>query len=172
MAIRVDSFGSVAEVVSFTRHLLDGQTTYNSTTKPTVTDVEKIIDRASGSLNTALAEIGFNPALVRANSTAKLSCDDWVVQEVAKQTELTQQGVGYSATEDSRVRAFNMGYKTVYDFVAKKKLGFVRLGIAQNYKMSDGLAYTGLDAQNIRTDRTNTALEQPKFERGQWSNNE
>jgi hypothetical protein len=168
MAIRGDSFGSVNEVTAFTRHLLDGQSAFNSTTRPTVTEVEKIIDRASGVLNVALANIGFNPALVYANSTAKLSCDDFVAQEAAKQVELTQRGVGYSAQEGSRVAAFNMRRKSAYEFVEEQKLGFIRLGIAQNYKASDGLAYTGLDAQNIRTDMSDSSIEQPKFTRGQW----
>jgi len=168
MAIRSDSFASTTEVTAFTRHLLGGQSAYNSTTRPTVTDVEKIIDRASGVLNTTLAFVGFNPASVRANTTAKLACDDWIAQESAKQVELTQQGMGYSASENSRIAAFNMNEKTAYEFVIGKKLGFIQLGIAQNYKASDGLQYTGLDAQNIRADPDDTALEQPKFLRGQW----
>lgn len=168
MAIRGDSFSSVAEVVAFTRHLLDGQSTYNSTTRPTVTEVEKIVDRASGVLNSALANVGFSPLAVYANSTAKLACDDWVAQESAKQVELAQRGTGYGGNEGSRVAAFNLKRVNASDFIDSQKLGFVRLGIAQNYKMSDGLAFTGLDAQSVRTDPTDTSLEQPKFTRGQW----
>lgn len=168
MAIRGDSFSSVNEVTAFTRHLLDGAAAYNSTTRPTVTEVEKFIDRASGVLNVALATIGFNPALVYANSTAKLSCDDFVAQEAAKQVELTQRGTGYSSQEGSRVAAFNMKRKGAMEFVKEQKLGFIQLGIAQNYKASDGLVYTGLDAQSNRSDPSDTSLEQPKFTRGQW----
>jgi hypothetical protein len=171
MALRADSFSSVAEVVAFTRHLLDGQSTYNSTTRPTSTEVEKIIDRASGVLNTALANEGFSPSSVYANSTAKLACDDWVAQESAKQVELTQRGTGYSAREESRIAAFNMKRGSAYDFICEQKQGFIRLGIAQSYKASDGLAFTGLDAQSVRTDPTDTSLEQPKFTRGQWDDN-
>jgi len=168
MAIRGDSFSSVNEVTAFTRHLLGGQSAYNSTTRPTATEVEKVIDRASGVLNVALASVGFNPSSVYANSTAKLACDDYVAQEASKQVEITQRGVGYSSQEGSRVSAFNMKRKSAMEFIQENKLGFIQLGIAQNYKASDGLAYTGLDAQDIRTDTDNSALEQPKFSRGQW----
>lgn len=168
MTIRGDSFGSVNEVTAFTRHLLDGATAYNSTTRPTVTEVEKFIDRASGVLNVALASIGFNPVNVYANSTAKLSCDDYVSQEAAKQVELTQRGTGYSSQEGSRVAAFNMKRKGAAEFVKEQKLGFIQLGISQTYKASSGLVYTGLDVQSVRDDPSDTALEQPKFTRGQW----
>ena len=47
MAIRSDSYSSIAGIVSGTRHLLDGQTTFNSTTIPTVTEVEVFVDEAS-----------------------------------------------------------------------------------------------------------------------------
>lgn len=172
MAIRADSFASVNEVTAFTRHLLAGVSAYNSTTRPTVTEVEKFIDRASGVLNVALAQIGFSPVNVYNNSTAKLACDDYVAQEAAKQVEMTQRGVGYSSQEGSRVSAFNMKRKSAAEFVQENKLGFIRLGIAQNYKASDGLLFTGLEAQDIRTDTDDSALEQPKFKRGQWSDTE
>lgn len=172
MTIRADSFASVAEVTAFTRHLLNGQTAYNSTTRPTLTEVEKIIDRASGVLNTALAMTGFNPSSVYANSTAKLACDDWTAQEAAKQVEMTQRGVGYGAEEGSRVAAFNMNTKTAMQFVEENKLGFIRLGIGQTYKVSDGLQFTGLTAQADRADPSDTSVEQPQFTRRQWDNEE
>jgi len=170
MAIRSDSFASVAEVTAFTRHLLAGQSAYNSTTRPILTEVEKIVDRASGVLNSALARAGFSPLAIYSNSTAKLSCDDFVAQEAAKQVEMTQRGVGYGSQEGSRVAAFNMGRKSTFQFVTENTLGFIQLGIAKNYKSSDGLAYTGLDAQDDRSDPDDSTLEQPKFTRGQWSN--
>lgn len=168
MAIRSDSFSSVNEVLAFTRHLLDEWNTFNTTTRPTLTEVEKFVDRASGVMNTALAMEGFSTAAVRANTTAKLPCDDWVAQEAAKQVELTQRGMGYGGQEGSRLAGFNMNKKSAADFVCENKLGFIRLGIAQTYKSSDGLAFTGLDVQADRADPADSTLEQPKFARGKW----
>jgi hypothetical protein len=54
MTLRADSYSSVNEVLAFTRYHLDGQNAFNSTTQPTVTEVEKFVDRASGLLNVAL----------------------------------------------------------------------------------------------------------------------
>ena len=167
MTIRGDSFSSAAEITAYTRHLLDGQSAFNSTTRPTVTELEKFIDRASGLLNVAIASEGFSPASVYANSTAKLACDDWVTMRGAKYVELTQRGTGYSDAEGSRIAAFDMN-KDAREFIHELALGFVRLGVAEADRMSDGLQFTGLTVQSERDDPDDTSLEQPKFSRSQW----
>lgn len=168
MAIRADSFSSVAEVVAYTRHLLDGQSTFNSTSRPTGTEVEKFIDRASGLVNVALSKAGFTPSSIYANSTAKLTCDDWVTNYAARYVELTQRGTGYSENEGGRLPAFEIG--SADDFVMSNKLGFIQLGISQSTKMSNGLSFTGLTSQADRTDQEDTSLEQPLFSRKQFGN--
>lgn len=167
MAIRSDSFSTVAEVTAFTRHLLDGQSAFNSTTRPTVTELEKFIDRVSGRLNIALSSAGFTPSAIYANSTAKLACDDWVTNYAARYVELTQRGTGYSENEGGRLPAFEL-LGTADEFVVENKPGFVLLGITQNYQASDGLQYTGLTAQDDRSDPDDTGLEQPIFTRRQF----
>ena len=167
MGIRADTFSSTAEVKAFTRHLLDGQNTFNSTTRPTVSELEKFIDRASGVLNVAIAQSGFTPSSVYANSTAKLACDDWVTTYATRYVELTQRGTGYSEAEGSRTASFNLN-KSANEFVKVNSLGFVSLGITQSRKMSDGLSFTGLTAQADRSDPDDTSLEQPQFVRKQW----
>ena len=170
MAIRSDSYSSTSEVIAVTRHLLDGQSTLNSTTRPKLTEVEKFIDRASGVLNLAISAGGFSPASVIANSTAKLACDDWVCARSAEWAELSRRGAGYSDQEGSRTASFANLSKSAEQFVSTNSLGFVRLGVTQGYKASDGLSFTGLDAQGDRADRSNTGLEQPFAERHQWDN--
>ena len=164
MTIRSDSFSSVSEVVAFTRHLLDGQATFNSTTRPTVTELEKFIDRASGLLNVALSSAGFTPNNVYANSTAKLACDDWVTNKAARYVELTQRGTGYSEAEGGRLPAFEI-LGGADEFVKQNKLGFIQLGVSQSAKLSRGLSFTGLTAQDDRTDKDDTSPEQPVFNR-------
>jgi hypothetical protein len=169
MTLRGDSFSSTAEVTAWTRTLLDGQTAFNSTTRPTATELEKFIDRASGVLNVALSNAGFTPSAVYNNSTTKLACDDWVTQKAAMYVEITQRGTGYNTAEGSRLAAFNMGPDAI-EFVNMNSLGFVRLGVSQGKKLSDGLAFTGLAAQKDRTDQDDTSLEQPVFKRHQFDN--
>jgi hypothetical protein len=170
MAIRSDSYSSTAEVKAMTRHLLDGQTAFNSTTRPTATDLEKYIDRASGTLNLAISAGGFRPANIYTNSTAKLACDDWTTARAAEYAELSHRGVGYSDAEGSRTAAFRNPTKSANEFVTLNSLGFVRLGVSQTYRMSDGLAFTGMDKQSDRTDRDDTNMEQPYAERHQFDN--
>lgn len=167
MTIRSDSFSSLAEITAFTRHLLDGQSAFNSTTRPTVTELEKFIDRTSGRLNIALSKAGFTPSAIYANSTAKLACDDWVTNYAARYVELTQRGTGYSENEGGRLPAFEL-LGTADEFVNSNKPGFVLLGISQNYRASDGLQFTGMIVASDRTDPEDTNLEQPVFKRNQF----
>jgi hypothetical protein len=166
MAIRSDSYSSTAEVKAFTRHLLDGQTAFNSTTRPRLTELEKFIDRASGELNSALSTYGFNPAHIYVNSTAKLACDDFVTNKAVRYVELTQRGTGYSEQDGSRVAAFTT--KDAMSFVKDMAVGFVNLGVVQNVKKSDGLQFTGMTVQSQRADRTDTTKEQPFASRRQF----
>jgi len=170
MAIRSDSFSSVTEVTAFTRHLLDGHGAFDTITRPTLAELEKFIDRASAVLNIALSAAGFTPATVYANAVAKLACDDWVTVRATKFVELTQRGTGWSADEGSRTAAFTM-QEDANAFVESMTLGFINLGIGQGSgKLSDGLAFTGIDAQELRADPTDSSLAQPHFTRGQWDN--
>lgn len=169
MAIRADSFSSVDEVKGYTRHLLDGHSTFDATTRPTVTEVEKFIDRVSGTLNTAIASKGFSASAVRANSTAKLACDDWVTQKAVKYTELTQRGTGWNTDEGSRTKAF-MTSEDAVDFVESMLMGFVNLGIALANPTSEGLLFTGIDVQANRSDPSDTSKEQPFFARRSFDN--
>jgi hypothetical protein len=168
MAIRGDSYGSVGEVLAFTRHLLGGQASFNSTTRPTLTEVEAFIDRASGQLNLALAGAGF--AVPVSNSTAKLSIADWVVERAAEQVEMTQPGTGYSAEEGSRVAAFRRLNRRATEFVQQNSLAFKRLGLTVDHGRAEGLAFTGQGIAGDRVDPDDTALEQPKFKRSQFDN--
>ena len=170
MSIRSDSYSSTSEVKAFTRHLLNGQTAFNSTTRPTGTELEKFIDRASGVLNLALAASGIMPSAIKANSTATLTCDDWVTARASEYVELTQRGVGHNDGEGSRTSAFRNLTKSANEFVETNSVGFVYLGVTKMHKLSAGLAFTGLDAQSSRTDPSDTSLEQPFATRRQFDN--
>jgi hypothetical protein len=166
MTTRADSYSTVAEVTAFTRHLLGGQLDFNSVTRPTVTELEKFVDRASGILNSAL--VGNGLAAPITNSTAKLACDDWVTARSAEYVELTQRGVGYSEGEGSRTASFRNMAKSASQFVTENRLGFVRLGVTVSHGKAEGLAFTGLDARSERDDPDDATLVQPFFRRGKF----
>ena len=168
MAIRSDSFSSVDEVKGYTRHLLDGHSTFDTSTRPTLTEVEKFIDRSSALLNVALAAAGFQPSTIYANAVAKLACDDWVTTRAVKYVELTQRGTGYNADEGSRTAAFENDTAAFIDMMTE---GFVNLGIEQGYSSTAaGLQFTAMETQSTRADRSDTTKEQPLFNRKEFDN--
>jgi len=165
MAIRADSFSSVDEVRGFTRHLLDGHSTFDANTRPTITEVEKFIDRVSALMNVALAAAGFTPSAVYGNAVSKLACDDWVTQQAVKYVHYTQRNTGIFSEKDE---VFKMD--DVHEFVEGMAPGLVVIGVSQGNPMSDGLTFTGIDAQNIRSDPSDTSKEQPLFTRRLFDN--
>lgn len=170
MAIRGDSYSSVAGVLAWSRHLLEGQTTFNSTTRPTLTEVEGFIDESSAVLNLALTQEGFNTASVRANSTAKLACDNWVRGWGVSFVELTHPMQGFSGGGGSRVELLQGMHGSALEFVDMSTKGFKQLGVTQAYSDSNTIKFSGETVQTSRTDPDDTSLEQPKFKRGQFDN--
>ena len=170
MALRGDSYSSTSEVKAFTRHLLDGETGFNSTTIPTGTELEKFIDRASAMLNVAVRKVGIAPSAIRANSTATLTCDDWVTARAAEYVELTQRGTGYSDEEGSRTSVLSGLHKAADSFAESMAFGWKREGVTVADDGSQGLVFTALDKRSERDDPDSTTLEQPKFRRAQFDN--
>lgn len=164
MTVRADSYGTAADVQAFTQHLMSGQAAYNSTTRPTLAQVEEFINRCSGHLNIALAGAGF--AVPVTNSTAVLMLSDWVIARTCEYVELTQRGAGYNDSEQSRTAGFRGLFSRADNFVRQNARGLRRLGCAVTHRASDGLAYTGLSAPADRADPDNTGLAQPAFRRG------
>jgi len=165
MAIRSDSYSSVDEVRGFTRHVLDGHTTFDALTRPTITEVEKFIDRASALLNVALSTAGFSPSAVYGNAVSKLACDDWVTQQAVKYVHYTQRNTNIFS---DKPETFQMD--SAAEFVALMAQGLVNLGVAQANPKGDGLTFTGLDAQDLRSDPTDSTKEQPLFIRKAFDN--
>lgn len=164
MAIRADSYGSLEEVAAITRHLLRGQSTYNSTTTPSQTEVEKFIDRASAAVNVAVRVRGLATPIT--NTTSKLDCDNWVVGKSAEFVELILRGAGSrEQTGTSRFQFMSGLSKDANEFVSLNSLGWIRLGVTEAARMSDGLKFTAETAQKDRTDPDDTTLEQPIFKR-------
>lgn len=168
MAIGADSYSSVGEVEAMTRHLLDGKSAFDATTRPTLTEVEKFIDRCSGVLNTALAGGGF--AIPITNATAKLACDEWVTTKAVAWVEYTQRSTGFDEGQTNRGSAFMNMYAAATAFVNDMMAGFKKLGVGVTDPTHQGLAFTGLTAVANRTDPTNTGLAQPRFTRSLFEN--
>jgi hypothetical protein len=161
-------YGNTTGVMAFTRHLLDGAVAFNSTTRPSLTELGTFLTRASNVMNVALAGVGFTTPV--SNTTAKSAIDDWVIQRAAEYTELTQRGVGFSDGEGSRVAAFRNLSGAANKFVSDNALGFKRLSVPVSHKTSEGLAFTGETVQADRADRTDTGIVQPVILRKLFDN--
>jgi hypothetical protein len=168
MAIRTDSYSSVDDVTALTRHLLDGADGFGGDTRPTLDEVESFIDEASGTLNMAFRSAGFDPADVRANSTAKLPADAWVRGMAATVVELTQRGAGWNDDENTRTGFLAGLYGDAMELVERMQKGLKREGITVTDPAHQGLTYTAFDKHSQRSDPDSTTLEQPQFRRGQF----
>jgi hypothetical protein len=167
MAIRGDSFSSVADIAAINRFVLENTSQFNSSTLPTHSEVEGFIDEVSGVLNVAISGGGFTPANIKANSTAKLSCDSFVRGYVSKYVQLSQP-VNSIGEENEMAALKSVLAAKAHDFVDIMLPGWKKLGITVSDNVSDGLKFTGETIQADRTDPDDSTLEQPKFSRGQW----
>lgn len=165
MAIGANSYGSVDEIRAMTRRLLGGSAQFGTETRPTLDDVETIIDRVSGVLNSAIANAGFDVPISQA--TAKLSCDEWVVSRVVSWVEFSQPGASWSDERNERWR-MSAGYRSAAEFVAKNARGWASLGVTRSTAGHEGFNYTGMDKHSERSDPDNTSREQPAFRRRQF----
>ena len=149
---------------AFTRHLLAGETSFNITTRPTSTEVNRFLSRISGVMNSALASRGFTIPVSQAD--VLVAVNDWAVTRAAEYTEATQRGVGFGNGEGSRTAVLGNLHADAIEFVTTNERGWKRLGAGVDQKLSQGLQFTGLDAAGDRNDPTDTSLAQPKFKRG------
>ncbi len=164
MTLAANSYGTVAEVEALTRVYMAGELGFNASTHPTLTEVEKFIDRCSGVLNLALASAGFTVPVTQVD--AALACDNWVVTMAARYVETSQP---YAGIEDNpRGGLLSDLDDEAKAFVQMNQAGFGALGVAQAAADSNGVIFTGMTAQRDRTDPLDSSLEQPKFSRGMF----
>jgi hypothetical protein len=166
MAVDEHSYGSIDEVAALTRVYLGGESTYNSTTRPTLDEVEAMVDRASGVLNVALANAGFGIPVAQAD--AKKACAEWVVGKVAMLIELAQPAQPRAERSNRRVSLFATLQSEAAEWVDEYAVGFANLGVSRSQPEGQAITFTGETAQSDRPDGSNSGLEQPKFTRGQF----
>ena len=164
----MSDYSSMAEVMPYCRMYLNGEVTFNGDTVPTDVEVEAVIGRMCGVLNMALQREGV--AIPITNTTAKLTCDDWVTRFSVNKIKRMSPGVGYSDENQDTMGSYKGLIDSAMQFAKDNQLAFIDLGISQTHKASDGLAFTGQDVQSDRSDRDDSSLEQPIFECGLFNN--
>ena len=150
MAIGANSYGSVDEVEAMTgRYLRDHA--YDSSTRPTLKQVETFIDNASATLNVMLAKAGF--VIPISQASAKAACGQLVVEVVVDLCHAANS-TGRFFTE----RALERGIapmvvlrREMADWVAEMAPGLELLGAARSYSQMDGIAFRDTDNSGAET---------------------
>jgi hypothetical protein len=163
MAIGANSYGTVAEVGVLTPlYATAAGTTYSTTTRPTLAQVEKFVDRVSGIVNVLLAEAGF--AIPVTQTDAKLALDDFVVMEAAGLAEYAN-GAGPFIAGSEQMRAATPTRIIVRDaelFIEAHADGFEALGATRTRRLTYGLG--------CRTENADGESILPYFSREQMGN--
>jgi len=146
MTIGDNSYGTVAEVGALVPlYATATGTTFDATTRPTITQVEGMIDRVSGIVNVVLAEEGFDIPVTQAD--AKLALDDFVVMHVAHLAAYAN-GAGPFVSGADEMRYTTPTRVIMRDaeiFIKDRAKGFELLGATRTYKMTYGLEYRDVD---------------------------
>lgn len=145
MAIGANSYGSVAEVAALTRRYANSSGAYDTTTKPTMAQVEKFLDRMSAALNTLLAKEGF--AIPISQDDAKLLCDEIVVECAVELCNIANS-TGRFFT-DKALSAGKSPLNTLLSEMAAwleaNAAGLEALGADRSRSLLDGIAFRGSD---------------------------
>lgn len=100
MSLEADSYGSVTGVAAYTRRLANVASTFDSTTRPTLTEVEAFLDQCSDTLNGWLARSGYVIPVTNAKAVSALT--RYANLGAAGHVELSQRAGGYDAEDENR----------------------------------------------------------------------
>ena len=149
MAIAANSYGSSGEVAALApRYASHG--VFDITTRPTLAQVENLIDQVSAVMNTALAQDGF--AIPMAQADARLMLALFVTEEVAAIVEGINGSGRFGPTTKGPGRSrFAIVLDDVQGFLAANATGLGRLGAERTATPAGGIGYRDSDASGRET---------------------
>lgn len=141
MAIASDSYGSVDGVAAYVAHLLPTTlTTFSSTTRPTLTQVEGFLDQQSAKLNAWLAMAGYTVPVSAAAAVRVLA--NFANLGAAGLCELTQRAAGTEAEgTNTRENKFLAEFDKARAFIESGALAALGAPLTSN---NAGLGLAGL----------------------------
>lgn len=144
MSIATNSYGSTDEVAAMTPRWGDATThLYTTATRPTLAQVEKLIDRVSGFLNVLLAEQGF--AVPLSQSDAKLALDQFVITSVADLCNYVNSAGRFFSDKAIHTGPWSAIQREAEDFISKHAEGLAKLGASRTTAGMDGMAFREFD---------------------------
>lgn len=100
MTLDANSYGSVTGVAAYTRRLANAASTFDTTTRPTLIEVEAFIDQCSDTLNGWLAAAGYVIPVTQADAAKVLA--RYANLGAAGHVELAERAGGYDAEDENR----------------------------------------------------------------------
>lgn len=100
MPLDSNTYGSVAGVAAYTRRLTNSASTFDTSTRPTLAEVEAFLDQCSDTLNGWLASAGYVIPVTQADAVRVLA--RYANLGAAGHAELSQRAGGYDADDENR----------------------------------------------------------------------
>lgn len=145
MATSENSYGSVESVAGLAPRWANTSGVFDLSTRPTLPQLERIIDQIGGLLNAMLANAGFQIPVSQAD--AKLALDFFADEEAAAIVEgINGSGrFGPSTKAGGGKGRFALLVEDAEAFINAHKVGFERLGATRTYSATSGLAFRDTD---------------------------
>lgn len=162
MAIGANSYGTAAGIGGLTPRYANTGGTFDTSTRPTLAQVEASIDQVSGIVNSYLAQAGFTVPVTQAD--VKLALTLFVQEEVAAIVEgINGSGrFGPTTSAPGKRGRFAVLTEDARAFIEGQAFGFELLGAARKSGIADGIAFR-------ETDQSGNAVA-PIFERKAFGN--
>ena len=144
MPVGANSYGTAADVAALCR-VYTNNGAFDTTTVPTLANVEGFIDQTSALVNTALAAQGFTVPIVQAD--AVLACKSMVVQ-ICSDLAHASNSAGRFFSERALTGGLSIMAtirKDIADWVADNASGFTELGAARRVDSQNTIAVNDSD---------------------------
>lgn len=140
MPVSANSYGTAAGVGALIpRYATAAGVTFDTTTRPTLAQVENLVDQVSGLVNSVLAQQGFTTPVSQASVVLALT---GFVQEY---TATIAEGINGNGPNKTQRVTYKQMLEDVTAFIVGNTVGFERLGATRTYTATSGLGYRDTD---------------------------
>ena len=143
MSILDNSYGSPDDVAALVRRYTNSGV-FDGTTRPTLDQLERYIDRVSGLTNTYLAEEGFTIPITQTD--AKMALDELVIQAVIELCHVSNSaGRFFTDRQLKRQSPLRVIREEIAAWVAEHASGLENLGAARGTSFAEQIGFRDTD---------------------------
>jgi hypothetical protein len=149
MAIGANSYGDTGEIAALVPRYANRVTAFDVDTRPTLAQVESLVDQVSAVVNSMLSQAGFSVPISQAD--AKLMLDYFVNEELAAIAEgINGSGrFGPSVKRKGASGRFAVIVEDVQAFIDAHAVGIERLGAERSSDPVSGISFRDTSALNL-----------------------